>query len=79
MAGQYCVGAEEEEEEEEEAAAGCSQQCPFWGGLSVRVMGMHPALGAHDLSDWEGAPNRARGMTGLCMDTTAFKPFPQPC
>jgi len=85
VAGQDYVGAgeeeeeEEEEEKEEEVAAGCSQRCPLWGGLSVRVMGMHPALGAPDPLAWEGDPNRAGGMTGLCVDAAAFAPFWQPC
>lgn len=72
VVGQFYVAAgeeeEEKEEEEEEVAVGCSRRCPSWGGLSVRVMGMHPALGAPDPLAWEGVPNCAGGMMGLCVD-----------
>lgn len=78
VAGQYCGGAGEEEEEEVKAV-GCSRCCPSWGGLSVRVMGLHPVSEAPDPQVWEGAPTRTGGMLGLCTDTAAFKRFRQPC
>lgn len=80
--GQHRVGAgeeeEEEEKEEEEVAAGCSRRYLSWHSLLVRVMGTHLAAGAPDPLAWEGVPNRAGEMTGLCADTAAFKPSWQP-
>lgn len=52
---------------------------PLLGGLWVRLMGLQPLSEAPDPLCWEDTPNRPGGMSGLCADAAAFKPFGQPC